>query len=146
MLLTDLMHMVSRAWTPPAKLPGRLTMVIPSIRDINDGRQAEKVRTHCAACAQHLAAHLYVWRKAYPEKTTVKHWSKETQSFIGMNITDFQNFLMANFTLKTTDGREWLLDKSIGALIWESCVAADSPLPLASWQVERDLKRKEVRK
>jgi hypothetical protein len=146
MMLTDLMWHVSRIFTPPAKLPGRLTMVIPSLADLRDGRQAEKVAAQCRECAKLLAAHLYVWRKAFPEKTTVKNWSKETQSFVGMNIEDFQNFLMADFTLKTTDGREWLADKTIADRIWQSCTAADSPLPEASWQVERDLKRKEVRK
>jgi hypothetical protein len=144
--LTDLLSYVSRAFTPPPKLPGRLTMVIPVLRDINDGRMSAKVAAQCRECAKQLAAHLYVWRKQFPERTTVKKWSKETQSFIGMNITDFQNFLMANFTLKTTDGREWLADKSIADRIWQSCTATDSPLPEASWQEERNMKRKAARK
>jgi hypothetical protein len=75
----------------------------------------------------------------------VKNWSRETQSFIGMTIEDFQNYLMANFTLKTADGKEWLMDKVIADRIWEACTATKSPLPLASWQTEIDRKRKAAR-
>jgi hypothetical protein len=146
MLLTDLMAFCSSVLTPPAKLPGRLTMVIPSLADLRDGRQSEKVRSQCAEVATLLAAHLYVWRKPFPEKATVKKWNMETMSFVGLNIEDLQNLLMSNFILKTADGREWLADKSIADRIWEACTAADSPLPEASWLVERDLKRKEARK
>lgn len=145
MQLSDLICAVSRIWSPPPKVQGRQTMTIPSLADIRDGRHSEKVRNQCRDCAKLLATHLYVWRKPYPEKATVKTWSKESQSFVGMNIQDFQNYLMTNFTLKTADGREWLADRSIAALIWNACCEDGSPLPPASWQVETDLKRKATR-
>jgi hypothetical protein len=137
MRLTDLIWAsVSRIFTPPPKVAGRRTMTIPSLADVRDGRQAERVAAQCRECAKLLAAHLYVWRKPFPEKATVKKWNKETMSFVGLNIEDFQNLLMANFILKTSDGREWLADRSIAALIWNACCAEDSPLPPASWQEE----------
>jgi hypothetical protein len=144
--LTDLLHHVSRLWTPPAKIPGRKVMVIPYIKDINNSLQAGTVAAQCQQCAKQLAGHLYVWRKPYPEKATVKNWSTETQSFVGMSIEDFANFLMANFTLRTADGKEWLLDRCIASLIWAACVEPGSPLPEASWQIGIDRKRLEARK
>jgi hypothetical protein len=73
-----------------------------TLRDTRDGRQADKVAAQCEACATLLAEYLYVWSKPFPEKATIKSWSKENQSFTGMNIEDFANSIMANFTLKST--------------------------------------------
>lgn len=146
MMLTDLISYISHAFTPPAKAPDRKTMIIPALCDTRNGRQAEKVAAQCRNCAKLLAAHLYVWRKPYPEKSSLKRWNKDTMSFVGLNIEDLQNLLMANFTLQTADRKEWLCDKAIADLIWQSCTATDSPLPLASWQEETNLKRKAARK
>jgi hypothetical protein len=143
--LSDLLNHVSRLWNPPQRVPGRKVMVIPFIRDINNSLQAGTVAAQCAACAKQLAGSLYVWRKPFPGKATVKSWSTDTQSFVGMSIEDFATFLMANFTLKTADGKEWLLDRAVAVPIWAACVAADSPLPEASWQTEMDRKRKAAR-
>jgi hypothetical protein len=38
------------------------------------------------------------------------------------------------YTLKTTDCKERLLDRAVGAAIWAACVASDSLLPEARWQ------------
>jgi hypothetical protein len=143
--LSDTIHFATSLFTPPPKVQGRLTMVIPTLRDIRDGRQSEKVRNQCRECAKLLAAHLYVWRKPFPEKATVKSWNKESLCFQGMDIDLFAGYLMTNFTLRTEDNHEWLLDRSIAASIWEACVATDSPLGEASWQIEMDLKRKAAR-
>jgi hypothetical protein len=70
--LTDLLNHVSRLWTPPAKVPGRKVMVIPFIRDIDNGLQAGTVAAQCAACAMQLAPHLYVWRRPFPQQPTLK--------------------------------------------------------------------------
>jgi len=144
--LTDLLHHVSQLWTPPAKIPGRKVMVIPYIKDINDSLQAGRVAAQCQLCAEQLRGHLFVWRKQFPERSTVKSWSTETRSFVGMTIEDFANFVMANFTLKTADGKEWLLDRSVAAMIWAACVEPGSPLSEASWQIEIDRKREAARK
>jgi hypothetical protein len=145
MQLSLVIRYISRLWTPPAKVPGRPTMIIPSLRDLRDGGQAAKVKFQCEQCAMQLAGSLYVWRKAFPGKATVKSWSTDTQSFVGMTIEDFANFLMANFTLKTADGKEWLLDRAVAVPIWAACVEPGSPLPEASWQAEIDRKRKAAR-
>jgi hypothetical protein len=121
-------------------------MIIPSLRDLRDGRQSAKVQSQCRACASQLAGLLFVWRKHFPGKGTVKSWSTETQSFVGMSIEDFANFLMASFTLETADGKEWLLDRAVAATIWAACVEPASPLPEASWQIEIDRKRLAARK
>lgn len=146
MQLSDLIWVVSRIFTPPAKAPGRQTMIIPNLRDLRDERQSATVQAQCQQCAQLLAGHLYVWRKQPPERSTVKSWSTETQSFVGMTIEDFANFLMANFTLRTATGKEFLLDRCIASLIWGACIAPGSPLPEASWQIEIDRKRQAARK
>jgi hypothetical protein len=121
-------------------------MTIPCLRDLRDGAQATKVQGQCAACAMQLAGSLYVWRKPFPGKATVKSWSTDTQSFVGMTIEDFASFIMARFEMRTPDGKEFLLDKVIADRIWQSCTAADSPLPLATWEAEISLKREAARK
>jgi hypothetical protein len=146
MQLSDMLWSVSRIFTPPAKVPGRQTMIIPSLRDLRDGRQAAKVQAQCQLCARQLAGRLYVWRKPPPDRSTLKLWNVETASFTGMTIEDFATFVMANFTVKTADGREWLLDKTVADRIWRSCIDSASPLPEASWEVEITLKRKAARK
>ena len=146
MQLSDLLHHVSQLWTsPPKAAGGRLTMIIPTLRDIRDERQAATVAAQCRLCASQLVPHMYVWRKQPPERSTLKLWNVETASFTGMSIEDFANFVMSHFQLKTSDGREWLLDKTVADRIWYSCIAADSPLPLANWQIEMDRKRKAAR-
>jgi hypothetical protein len=146
MMLTDLVNYVSRIWTPPQRVPGRKVMVIPFIKDINSTVQAGTVTAQCAACAKQLAGILYVWRKPFPGKATVKSWSTDTHSFVGMTIEDFATFVMANFTVKTSDGKEWLLDRAVAVQIWAACVEPGSPLSEASWQTEIDRKRKAARK
>jgi hypothetical protein len=143
--LTDLLNHVSRLWTPPAKVPGRKVMVIPFIRDIDNGLQAGTVAAQCAACAKQLASHLYVWRRAFPQQSTLKSWDTASLSFQGMDLDLFREYLMRNFTLSTPDGKQWLLDRAVAVPIWAACVAADSPLPEASWQAEIDRKRKAAR-
>jgi hypothetical protein len=121
-------------------------MIIPSLRDLRDGRQAALVQSQCQLCAKQLVAHMYLWRKQPPERSTLKLWNVETASFTGMTIEDFATFVMANFTVKTADGREWLLDRCIASLIWSACIAPGCPLSLASWQIEMDRKRLAARK
>jgi hypothetical protein len=145
MQLSDLIAYVSRVFTPPPKVSGRQTMIIPYLRDVNSSLHAATVQAQCQQCAKKLASHLYVWRKQAPERTTVKNWSTETQSFTGMQIEDFAYFIMSRFELRTADGREWGLDKAVAIQIWNACIAADSPLPLANWEVEISLKRQAAR-
>jgi hypothetical protein len=143
--LTDLLNFVSHIWTPPPKIHGKQRMIIPSIKDLRSSRESDKVKSQCQDCAKQLASHLYIWRKHFPEKSTVKTWNKKSLSFLSMDIDIFANYLMQHFDLRTDDNHEWLLDRAIADLIWRACTAADSPLPPASWQVETDLKRKAIR-
>jgi hypothetical protein len=148
MMLSDLMAVVQRIRTPPAtspRLKAKQPMTIPSLRDIRNQQQANKVNAQCRECARLLSNHLFIWRKSLPEKSTGKSWSTESLSFQGMDIDVFSTFIMERFTLTTEDRREWLLDRAVADLIWRSCTAADSPLPVASWQTEMDRKRKAVR-
>lgn len=146
MQLTDLINFVSHVWTPPAKIHGRERMIIPSIKEMGNARYTDKVSAQCRECAKLLAGHLYRWVKPYPEKATLKSWNAHGQCFVGMDIDVFANYLMQRFDLRTDDNHEWLLDRAVAALIWNACTDAASPLPLASWQVETDLKRKAARK
>jgi hypothetical protein len=145
--LRELIHRIRRLWTPPPppKLPTRPTMIIPTIADVRNCTQAEKVQSQCRECSKLLAPHLYVWHKPFPEKPTVKRWNPDSLSFTGMDLNLFAGYLMQQFTLKTADGKEWLLDRSIAALIWAECTDEGSPLPEASWEVEMAFKRKAVR-
>ena len=91
-----------RIFTPAPKTSVRPTMIIPNLRDLRDGRQAATVHSQCQLCAKQLAGSLYVWSKPFPGKATVKNWSTDTQSFVGMTIEDFANFVMENFTLENS--------------------------------------------
>lgn len=142
MQLSDLICAVSRLWSPPAKIPGRKVMVIPFIKDVNNTLQAGKVAAQCAACAKQLAAgHLFVWRRSFPQQSTVKRWDTASLSFQGMDLDLFRDYLMQNFVLKTPDGKEWALDRAVAAPIWAVCVEPGSALPEASWLIERTRKR-----
>jgi hypothetical protein len=127
------------------RLQGKERMIIPSLRDLSSSRHSAKVEKQCREAAKLLAGHLYIWRKPFPEKSTVKIWNTESLSFVGMNIEDFQNFLIEHFVLVTDDNRQWLLDRNIAAMIWNSCTEEASPLLEASWQEERNRKRKAAR-
>ena len=145
MQLSDLMCTVSRIFSPPPRLQGRQRMIIPSLRDTRNERMTVKVDAQCKDCATLLAGHLYRWVKPFPEKATLKSWSADGRCFQGMDIEVFQNYVMEHFDLCTDDNHPWLLDRSIAALIWNVCTDDGSPLPLASWQIETDLKRKAIR-
>jgi hypothetical protein len=114
-------------------------MIIPSLEDVRNSAQSGKVEAQCKECARLLARHLYLWRKPYPEKSKVKSGNAKSLSFTGMDIEVFANYLMEHFSLKTQDAREWPLDRSIAALIWNACTEDGSPLPEASSQIEMDL-------
>src|ERR1700693_1049962 len=102
MMLTDLISAtVGRLFhAPPPPIQGRQKMLIPNIKDIRNSLQSAKVQAQCAECARLLASHLYRWKKPYPEKSTVKSWSTESQSFLGMDISLFQQYLIQHFSLR----------------------------------------------
>ena len=114
-------------------------MIIPSLYDVRNGQQA-KVDSQCRECAKQLATHLYVWKKPFPQKSTVKKWDAKSLCFTGMDIDFFASYLMNDFSVRTDDNREWLLDRCIAALIWNACTEDSSPLPLASWEL-KELKK-----
>lgn len=147
MMLSDLLHAASSLFRPPAVQPySREKMIIPNLQDCRNERMKEKVDAQCRECSRLLATHLFVWRKPFPEKPTLKSWSRESQCFQGMDIEVFQNYVMQNFNLVTADNHPWLLDRSIAAFIWNACCADDSPLGSASWQEETNRKRLEARR
>jgi hypothetical protein len=138
LILNNLLRFFHR----PAKPKGKPIMVVPYLQAIRDARQADIVAAQCRECSRLLAFHLYVWRRAFPQKSTVKYWNSEDCCFSGMDLDSFISFLTERYRFFTEDSREWTLDRPIAALIWDACTAADSPLPLADWLVERTLKRK----
>jgi hypothetical protein len=48
---------------------------------------------------------------------------------------------MRSFVLTTADSKEWLLDRAVAAALWAACVEPGSPLPEATWSIERTRKR-----
>ena len=121
-------------------------MLTPHIKDINNSLQAATVAAQCQQCAKDLAGSLYVWRKPFPGKATVKSWDTASLTFQGMDLDLFREYLIRSFVLTTADSKEWLFDRAVAAAIWAACVAQDSPLPLASWEAEITLKRTAARK
>jgi hypothetical protein len=141
----DLLRAVRRMFLRPPKITGKPTMVIPSFADLRDGSQAEKVKAQCHACAMQLAKHLYRWERSFPQKSLLKIWEPETLSFVTMDLEAFSAYLVQHFALYTDDGSRWLADRVVADRIMQACVAADSPLPLADWQLQTDRKRKAAR-
>jgi hypothetical protein len=119
-----------------AKDDARPVMIAPFIKDCEDGRKADLVTAQCRNCAEQLSAHLFVWRKVYPSMTMVKSWDASQKKFLGMDIALFQDFIESHFSVRTSDQREWRLDRLIAVRIWAECIASDSPLPEASWAIE----------
>jgi len=119
---------------------GKPVMVVPFIKDTDDWRKHDLVKATCRKCAEQLAGFLYRWAKSWPALSTIKTWDDKEQRFLGMDLSLLQEFIMASFSVRTPDNREWLLDRNIAALIWAECIADESPLPPASWAVESNRK------
>jgi hypothetical protein len=117
-------------------------MLVPMLRDLDNFQKVDQVRQQCRRCAIQLSAHLFIWRKAAPSKSTIKSWCPTERKFLGMDIALFQEFIQDHFIIKTKDGNQWLCDPKIAALIWEACVSSESPLPEASWEIEREKQRR----
>jgi hypothetical protein len=142
---TNLLLAIRRAFSRQSKPKGKPIMIVPYLAAIRDARQAGTVAAQCRECSRQLASHLYVWRKSFPAKSTLKTWNAADFCFNGMDLDLFINYLTEHYRFHTEDSREWLLDRAIAALIWDTCTAPDSALPLADWLVERTLKRKAAR-
>jgi hypothetical protein len=117
-------------------------MLVPMLRDLDDYEKVDQVRQQCRKCAEKLAPHLFIWRKAAPSKSTIKSWCPQERKFLGMDIALFQEFIQNQFSVRTADNKEWLLDRPIADRIWSECVSENSPLPEASWEIEREKQRR----
>ena len=113
-------------------------LTVPYLRDADNEMKQTEVRAQCRKCAEQLTGHLFKWERLSPLRSTLKTWDQAQKRFCGMDIEDFQTYLMSHFSIRTADNRQWLLDKKLAALIWEQCVAADSPLPPASFAIEAE--------
>jgi hypothetical protein len=142
---TNLLCAVRRTFLQPPKIKAKPTMVIPSFADLRDGSQTAKVQAQCQQCAKQLASHVYRWERSFPQKSLIKRWEPETLSFVTVDLDNFSNYLTQHFALYTDDGSRWLADRVVADRILQACAASDSPLPLASWQLQTDRKRKAIR-
>jgi hypothetical protein len=138
LFLTNLLRIFHR----PARPKSKPIMIVPYLTAIRDSRQADIVAAQAKECSRQLASHLYVWRRAFPQRSTLKFWNVEDCCFSGMDLDSFISYLTANYRFFTEDSREWILDRAIAALLWDACVSETSPLKEASWLLERTLKRK----
>jgi hypothetical protein len=111
-------------------------MVVPFIADSDAWIKQESVKAMCRKAAEQLSKYLFVWRKPFPSKDTIKSWCSIEKRFQGMDLGDFQDFVLDHYSVRTADHQQWLLDSKIASLIWAECIAADSPLPVASWAIE----------
>jgi hypothetical protein len=116
-------------------------LIVPYLRDSDDCTKQDKVKEQCRKCVHQLVSHLFRWEKSFPSHSTLKTWDQEQKRFLGLDLEGFQDYLMSHFSIRTEDGRQWLLDKKLAALIWESAVAADSPLLAANWAEEARRRR-----
>jgi hypothetical protein len=141
----EVLNNLVRIFSRERRIKDKPTMVIPSFADLRDGSQTEKVRRQCHDCARLLSKHLYRWERSFPQKSLIKEWEPQTLSFVTLDLDSFSNYLTQHFALYTDDGSRWLADRVVADRILQACVAADSPLPAANWQLQTDRKRKEVR-
>jgi hypothetical protein len=143
--ITNLLCAVRRMFLQPPKIKGKPIMIVPYLQAIRDARQVDLVAAQCRECSRLLAPHLYVWRKSFPHKSTLKTWNAADCCFSGMDLNLFISYLTEHYRFFTEDSREWILDRAIAALILDTCTSPDSPLKEASWLLERTLKRKAAR-
>jgi hypothetical protein len=139
--LRNLLLAGRRLFSGTPRIKGKPIMIVPYLAAIRDVRQADTVSAQCRECSRLLASHLYVWRRAFPQKSTLKFWNVEDCCFSGMDLDLFIRFLTEHYRFFTEDSREWNLDRAIAALIWDACTSQETPLKEASWLVERTLKR-----
>jgi hypothetical protein len=120
---------------------GLPVMVVPYLKEINNFSYQTKVNAQVHRCAEQLAAHLFKWKKEWPSLSRVMFWSVSEKRFLGLDLDNFAIFIERQFRVQTEDRMAWRLDRVIAARIWATCIADDSPLPPASWQIELNRKR-----
>ena len=135
MLLTNFSTNLFKPKQPPTKP----VMTIPFLNELRDSRSQAKVTEQCRKCSRQLVGHLYKWTEG-SDIPSLKTWGQNT--FLGVDLPLFQEYLMEHFILLTDDKKQWLLDPAIADRIYAACTADDSPLELASLAIERT-KRKE---
>jgi hypothetical protein len=141
----DVFNNLLRMFRRQPRIKDKPTLIIPSFADLRDGSLTDKVKAQCFVCSQQLAKHLYRWERSFPQKSLIKKWEPQTLSFVTLDLESFSNYLTQHFALYTDDGSRWLADRVMADRILQACTASDSPLPLASWQLQTDRKRKAAR-
>jgi hypothetical protein len=116
-------------------------MLVPTLQDLDDYLKEDLVRQICRKCAIQLSVHLFIWKKEFALKDTIKTWCPIERKFLGMDLSLFQEFMQDHFSVRTADHQEWLLDRSIADRIWSECITENSPLPDASWAIEAQKRR-----
>jgi hypothetical protein len=113
-------------------------IIVPAIYDIRHTAVpaiAEKVKRQIETAGTQLVNHFWKWNRRMLRATPVQ-WSESDRKFLDLDIRCFQEHLMRNFRICTTDQREWALDRCIAAMIWEFLTSDRSPLQLADWNLE----------
>jgi hypothetical protein len=84
LILNNLLQVIRWIFHRPPKLKGKPIMIVPYLASIRDARQADIVAAQTKECSRLLAPHLYVWRRTFPQKPTLKTWNAADCCFTGM--------------------------------------------------------------
>jgi len=124
--------------------PTKPILLVPSIHDVRRTAQSDiqaRVQNQLRDCAKLLARYNFWKRNRRGLHPGIERWDAHQRppTFVGLDLSVFIHALEAIFEIRTTSDGPFRLDRCIGALIWEACLAP-GVLPVATWEKEIELR------
>lgn len=142
MLLTDLMSVVQRIWTPPATNPktDRPILTVPVHRQINN-QQGEAPIALAKAAAQ-IAVSGLVWKWINVNgKPYLCSWNATEKVFLRGELNDWVYFIGEHFQVRDTNNIQYLGPSPVVMDRLISAVLAHPDTPIASFALQLQKKR-----
>jgi hypothetical protein len=120
---------------------GRPVLILPDLKTINEFQQELIIRQQLKAIAEQLSEYYWKWPRPWPQKPSLKTWNEKYQEFNGVDLNLFIYYISNFFDCMTADGTHYASPaRVIADRIFASCIAEDSPLPIANHAIEKRMR------